>query len=212
MLRATHSVQLWNSKQPRVCIFLGRVTRRFDAPAHQRRKATVSKPTTSRKQWPRSRHVISPEANPILERLRGERIWRAEQMNVIRHDDEAASPPEICRLPCCDQQFRSFVVCKQRSSPVCAHGEEDDDRKPASTVGKCASFFRPKRHATFGGVAELRPPLGVPSCLRFLIPCFQHANAFVDVRQTDRQGKTFALAALDGELATVFAHDAAYNQ
>jgi len=86
------------------------------------------------------------------------------------------------------------------------------DRKPASTVGKCAGFFRPERHATFGGVAELPLRLGVPSCLRFLMPGFQHANAFVDVRQADRQGKTSALAALDGELATVFAHDPAYYQ
>jgi len=39
----------------------------------------------------------------------------------------------------------------------------------------------------------------------------QHANAFVDKWQTDRQGKTFALA-LDGELASVLAHDTAHNQ
>ena len=42
--------------------------------------------------------------------------------------------------------------------------------------------------------------------------CFQHANAFVEEWQTDRQSKTFALAALDGELATVLAHDATHNQ
>ncbi len=42
--------------------------------------------------------------------------------------------------------------------------------------------------------------------------CFQHTNAFVDEGQTDRQSKAFALAALDGELATVLAHDATYDK
>src|SRR5206468_9990322 len=41
---------------------------------------------------------------------------------------------------------------------------------------------------------------------------FQHADAFIDEWQPDRQGKASALAALDGELAAVLAHDAAYNQ
>ena len=32
------------------------------------------------------------------------------------------------------------------------------DRNPTSTVEKCAGFFRSGHPATFGGVAELRPP------------------------------------------------------
>src|SRR5207247_1996586 len=41
---------------------------------------------------------------------------------------------------------------------------------------------------------------------------FQHADAFIDEWQPDRQGKASALAALDGELTAVLTHDAAYNQ
>ena len=77
--------------------------------------------------WPRSRHVVSPEAHPVLERLGWECIWRAEQMNVIGHDHVAPNPPEIRRLPCSDDQSRRFGVREQRSSPVGAHGEENDD-------------------------------------------------------------------------------------
>ena len=58
-------------------------------------------------------------------------------------------------------------------------------------------------------ICFLRSPLRCPVS-RF--SSLQHANAFVDEGQTDGQGKTFALAAFDGELATVLAHDAAYNQ
>ena len=47
---------------------------------------------------------------PLLERLGRECIWRAEQMNVIRHDNVPADSPEICRLPCLDDQSRCFVV------------------------------------------------------------------------------------------------------
>ena len=48
--------------------------------------------------------------------------------------------------------------------------------------------------------------------LIFRFSRFQHANAFVDEWQTDRQSKTFALATFDGELAAVLAHDAADDQ
>lgn len=63
-----------------------------------------------------------------------------------------------------------------------------------------------------GGVAELRPPLGAGFIARFLVSCFQHANPLLDVWQANRQGQPFALAALDRKFATVFAHNAPYNQ
>ena len=110
---------------------------------------------------PRSRHIISPEAHPVLERLWRKRVWRAEQMNVIRHDHISADPPEICRLPRRNDQSLCFVIREQRSSPVRAHGEEDNYRlESTSTVAKCAGFFRSGQYPTFGGVAELRPPFG----------------------------------------------------
>ena len=109
--------------------------------------------------WPRSRHIISPEAHPVLERLGWERIWRAEQMNVIGHDHVAPNPPEIRR--------RHAVMISLAASEFASKGlrrwvhtvrKMMIDRNPTSTVGKCAGFFRSGLHATFGGVAELRPP------------------------------------------------------
>src|SRR5207249_8696843 len=44
------------------------------------------------------------------------------------------------------------------------------------------------------------------------VPGFQHAYAFVDVRQSNRQSKAFAFAAFDGEFAAVLAHNAAHYQ
>ena len=89
------------------------------------------------------------------------------------------------------------------------------DRNPTSTVEKCAGFFRSGHPATFGGVAELLLHFRPRSPFRHLISGFsrfQHANAFVDEWQTDRQSKTFALATFDGELAAMLAHDAADDQ
>jgi len=96
---------------------------------------------------PRSRHIISPETNPVLDRLWRECIWRAEQMNVIRHDDVATNPPEICRLPCRDDQPRCFVVREQRSSPVRAHGEEDNYRSEPSLDCRKMRRFLPFKAA-----------------------------------------------------------------
>src|SRR5439155_14165245 len=134
-------------------------------------------------------------------------------MNVIRHDDVAASPPEICRLPCCDQQFRSFVVCKQRSSPVCAHGEEDDDRSEASLNCRKMRRFLPSRAArNLRRRRRAPPPLGGAFMLAVSDARLPTCECVCRCTAADRQGKTSALAALDGELATVFAHDPAYNQ
>jgi hypothetical protein len=134
-------------------------------------------------------------------------------MNVIRHDDVATNSPEICRLPRCDDQSRCFVI-RAQSSPVRAHREEDDDRSESSFDCRKVRQFFPFRAARQRSRASQSSALHLPlpSCLRFLISRFQHANAFVDEWQTDRQSKTFALAALEGELATVLAHDSAYNQ
>src|SRR5207253_957287 len=41
---------------------------------------------------------------------------------------------------------------------------------------------------------------------------FEHANALVDVWQSNRQSETFALATLNGEFAAMLAHNAAHNQ
>jgi len=127
--------------------------------------------------------MISPETNPVLERLRADRIWRAEHMNVVRHDDVATNPPEICRLPCRNDQSRCSFVCEQRSSPICANCEEMMiDRNPTSTVGKCAGFCRSDRGMddcwrnellrarASRGVAELRPPSA--RCSAFTIAVF----------------------------------------
>ena len=72
--------------------------------------------------WPCSRDVIFPKSDPILKRAWRKRIRRAEQMNVIWHDDVAADTPGVGGLPCRDDSLRRFVVCEQRSSPVRAHG------------------------------------------------------------------------------------------
>ena len=110
--------------------------------------------------WSRSCHMISPEADPVLEWLRRECIWRTEQMNVVRHDDIATYTPEIRSLPCCDESSGRILVRQQRSSPVRAHRVRKImiDRNPTSSVEKCAGFFRSRRRTAFGGVAELRPP------------------------------------------------------
>ena len=80
-------------------------------------------------------------------------------MNVVRHDDIATYTPEIRSLPCCDESSGRVLVRQQRSSPVSAYGEENNDcRNPTATVEKCAGFFRSRRRTAFGGVAELRPP------------------------------------------------------
>ena len=103
------------------------------------------------------------------------------------------------------------------SQLVRAHGEEDDDRsksnldcrkmRPAFCVQDCTQLSA----ASHSSALHLSRHL-LLGRLIFRLSRFQHANAFVDEWQTDRQGKTSALAALDGELATVLAHNAAYNQ
>ena len=77
---------------------------------------------------PRSCHMISPERDPVLKRLRRECIRCAEQMNMIRHDDVATDSPEICCLPSRDHSSRGILVRQQRSSPVRAYREENNDR------------------------------------------------------------------------------------
>ena len=47
--------------------------------------------------------------------------------------------------------------------------------------------------------------------MRFAFTGFEHANAFVNIWQANRDRQTFALRALDGQFAAMFAHDAAHN-
>src|SRR5207302_3876531 len=56
---------------------------------------------------------------------------------------------------------------------------------------------------------------GEASCagsMRFAFAGFEHANAFVNIWQANRDRQTFALRALDGKFTAMFAHDAAHNQ
>ena len=48
---------------------------------------------------PRSRDVISPILDPILQRVRGKRVRGTEQMDVIRHDHATTDTPEPRCLP-----------------------------------------------------------------------------------------------------------------
>ena len=48
--------------------------------------------------------------------------------------------------------------------------------------------------------------------MRFAFAGFEHANAFVNIWQANRDRQTFALRALDRKFAAMFAHDAAHNQ
>jgi hypothetical protein len=93
---------------------------RFSAP--QLPVPEISLPKRQLISMPCSRDVIFPKSDPILKRAWRKRIRRAEQMNVIWHDDVAADTPGVGGLPCRDDSLRRFVVCEQRSSPVRAHG------------------------------------------------------------------------------------------
>jgi hypothetical protein len=46
---------------------------------------------------------------------------------------------------------------------------------------------------------------------RFPFACFQHADALVDIRQSNGKCETFAFAALDGEFAAMLAHNPPHN-
>ena len=50
------------------------------------------------------------------------------------------------------------------------------------------------------------------STSRLPIPCFQHSDAFVEIRKTNRERQAFAFVAFDGELAAVFADDSANDE
>lgn len=77
--------------------------------------------------WLGSCDMISPEADPVLEWLRRECIWHTEQMNVVRHDDIATYTPEIRSPPCCNELSGRILIRQQRSSPVRAYSEENND-------------------------------------------------------------------------------------
>jgi hypothetical protein len=88
-------------------------------------------------------------------------------MNVIWHDDVATSQPEICRLPCRDDQSSCFIVCEQRSSPIRTHREEDDDRSESSRSCREMSGFLSFRMAPNVWRRRRAPP----SVWAWLHPC-----------------------------------------
>ena len=59
--------------------------------------------------------------------------------------------------------------------------------------------------------SALHLPVVRPSSLRFGFSRFQHANALIDMRQSNCNSESLAFAALDGEFAAVLAHNSTHN-
>jgi hypothetical protein len=118
---------------------------------------------------PCSRHMISPERDPVLKRSRRECIRRTEQMNVVRHDHIATDTPEVRCLPCGDESSRRLLVCEQRLSPVSTYREEDNDRSEANFDGrKMGRFLSLRAHE--GRLLEGRAPASPRNPRRRRVP------------------------------------------
>ena len=123
--------------------------------------------------WPCSRDVIFPKGDPILKRAWRKSIWRAKQMDVIRHHDVATDAPEIRRFPSVDNALHGVFIRKQPFSSMRANCQKNNDRREnriARLENGLAFFFHRFRDGgdvwrgellrapELMGVAELRPP------------------------------------------------------
>jgi hypothetical protein len=67
---------------------------------------------------PATRHISTPKFHPPFEWSNWNLHWRAEKMQVIRHDDIAPHQPVIRFAPCFDEQLMDFRVRKQRTAAI----------------------------------------------------------------------------------------------